>query len=152
MNRDKLQSLANELAKNIKTPDDLGQLSAMLTKLTVEAALKSEMNYHLGYDKSQFTGSDGVDNRNGYTTKTLKGDHGEIELKTPRVRDAIFEPQLVKKRQTRITGIQLLIASLQANCKDERSLPYKPLHLCQSKGLDQAVPQMWQASVSMQVS
>ena len=59
MNRDKLQSLANELAKDIKTPDDLSQFSAMLTKLTVEAALKSEMNYHLGYDKSQLIGRDG---------------------------------------------------------------------------------------------
>jgi putative transposase len=42
MNKDKLQSLANELSKDIKTPDDLSQLSAMLTKLTVDAALKSE--------------------------------------------------------------------------------------------------------------
>ncbi|MFT6926262.1 MAG: putative transposase [Psychromonas sp.] len=43
MNKDKLQALADELAKDIKTPNDLSQLSAMLTKLTVEAALKSEM-------------------------------------------------------------------------------------------------------------
>lgn len=35
MNKDKLQALANELAKDVKTPDDLSQLSAMLTKLTV---------------------------------------------------------------------------------------------------------------------
>tara|TARA_R110002033_G_scaffold13714_7_gene40734 strand:- start:1193 stop:1489 length:297 start_codon:yes stop_codon:yes gene_type:complete len=45
----------------------------------------------------------------------------------------------------------LLIASLQANSKDERSLPCKPLHLWQSRGLRQVVSQMWQASVSMQV-
>jgi hypothetical protein len=49
-------------------------------------------------------------------------------------------------------SITYRIASLQANSKDERSLPCKPLHLWQSRGVGQAVPQMWQASVSMQVS
>jgi putative transposase len=39
MDKDKLQALANELAKDIKTPDDLSSLIAMLTKLTAEAAL-----------------------------------------------------------------------------------------------------------------
>ena len=45
MDKDKLQTLANELAKDIKTPEDLSSLSAMLTKLTVEAALKAEMGH-----------------------------------------------------------------------------------------------------------
>ena len=48
MSKDKLQALANKLAKDVKTPDDLSQLSAMFTKLMVEAALKSEMDFHLG--------------------------------------------------------------------------------------------------------
>jgi hypothetical protein len=49
----------------------------------------------------------------------------------------------------KFTGIPVLIASLLANSKDERSLPCKPLHLWQSRGLRQAVPQMWQGTVSM---
>ena len=49
MDHKKLQAMAEELAKDLKTPDDLSQLSAFLTKLTVEAALKGEMNHHLGY-------------------------------------------------------------------------------------------------------
>jgi putative transposase len=40
MNKKKLQAMAEELAKDLKTPEDLSQLSAFLTKLTVEAALK----------------------------------------------------------------------------------------------------------------
>ena len=47
MDKRKLQALANELAKDVKTPEDLSTLSAFLTKLTVEAAL----DYHLGYEK-----------------------------------------------------------------------------------------------------
>ena len=48
INNKKLQAMAEELAKDLKTPDDLSQLSATLTKLTVEAALKGEMNNPLG--------------------------------------------------------------------------------------------------------
>ncbi len=93
MNKEKLQALANELAKEVKTPDDLSQLSAMLTKMTVEAALRSEMNFHLGYDKHQPIEHNSGNSRNGYSTKILKGDHGEIELQTPRDRDGTFQPQ-----------------------------------------------------------
>jgi len=122
MNKEKMQALANELAKEIKTPDDLGQLSAMLTKMTVEAALRSEMNFHLGYDKNQSSEAGSGNNRNGYSTKTLKGDHGEIELQTPRDRDGTFEPQLVKKRQTRITGMDEQILTLYAKGMSTRDI------------------------------
>ena len=122
MNKEKMQALANELAKDIKTPDDLSQLSAMLTKMTVEAALKSEMNFHLGYDKNQPAESNNGNNRNGYSTKLLKGEHGEIELQTPRDRDGTFTPQLVKKRQTRITGMDEQILTLYAKGMSTRDI------------------------------
>jgi len=88
MNTEKLQAMAEELAKDIKTPEDLGQLSAFLTKLTVEAALKGEMDHHLGYDKHDLSGHHSGNSRNGYSTKKLKGDHGEIILQTPRDRNS----------------------------------------------------------------
>ena len=47
MNQDKIKALALELAKDIKTPEDLSALSAQLTKITVEAALNAEMEEHL---------------------------------------------------------------------------------------------------------
>lgn len=122
MNKEKMQMLANELAKELKTPDDLSQLSAMLTKMTVEAALKSEMNFHLGYDKNQPVESSNGNNRNGYSTKILKGDHGQIELQTPRDRDGTFTPQLVKKRQTRITGMDEQILTLYAKGMSTRDI------------------------------
>ncbi|MGB3750616.1 MAG: transposase, partial [Arcobacteraceae bacterium] len=122
MNQNKLQALANELAKDIKTPDDLSQLSAMLTKLTVEAALKSEMEFHLGYNKNSIAGNHSGNSRNGYSTKILKGDHGEIELQTPRDRNSTFEPQLVKKGQTRITGMDDQILTLYAKGMSTRDI------------------------------
>ncbi len=48
MDIDKLKALASELAKDIKTPEDLSTFSAHLTKLTVEAALNAELEDHLG--------------------------------------------------------------------------------------------------------
>src|SRR5690554_7710778 len=102
MDHKKLQVMAEELAKDIKTPEDLSQLSAFLTKLTVEAALKGEVNHHLGYDKNAPQGHHSGNSRNGYPTKKLKGDHGEIELQTPRDRNSSFEPQLIKKGQSRV--------------------------------------------------
>ena len=51
MDRIKLKALASELAKGIKTEDDLNALSSALLKLTVETALNAELTEHLGYDK-----------------------------------------------------------------------------------------------------
>jgi transposase-like protein len=44
----------------------------------------------------------GVNSRNGYNRNTLKGDHGEIEIGTPRDRNGSFEPVFVAKNQTRL--------------------------------------------------
>jgi putative transposase len=122
MNKDKLQALANELAKDVKTPEDLNNLSAFLTKLTVEAALKVEMDNHLGYDKHEVTGHHSGNSRNGYSSKIVKGNHGEVEIQTPRDRNAKFEPQLIKKGQTRITGMDEQILSLYAKGMNTRDI------------------------------
>ncbi|EEU9517033.1 transposase, partial [Escherichia coli] len=53
MDEKQLQALANELAKNLKTSEDLSQFDRLLKKLSVEAALNAEMTHHLGYEKNQ---------------------------------------------------------------------------------------------------
>jgi len=122
MDQKKLQALATELAKDIKTPEDLGALSAQLTKLTVEAALNAEMDHHLGYSKHEPLGRNNGNSRNGYTPKNLKGSHGEVEIETPRDRDSSFEPQLIKKGQTRITGMDEQILCLYAKGMSTRDI------------------------------
>jgi len=120
MDQDKIKELALELAKDVKTPEDLSALSAQLTKITVEAALGAEMEAHLGYSPHQVTGN--KNSRNGYSSKTLKGDHGEIVIDTPRDRDGSFEPALVTKGQTRITGMDDQILSLYAKGMSTRDI------------------------------
>src|SRR5471030_172185 len=112
MDEKKLQALATELAKGIKTEADLNQFSRMLTKLTVETALNVELTDHLGHEKN--TPKTGTNTRNGYSSKTLLIDDGEIALNTPRDREGTFEPQLIKKNQTRITQMDSQILSLYA--------------------------------------
>lgn len=122
MNKNKLQALAEELAKDLKTPEDLSALSAQLTKITVEAALRAEMDNHLGYDKHDPEGHHSGNSRNGYSSKTLKGDHGEIDIQTPRDRNGSFKPELIKKGQTRITGMDSQILTLYAKGMSTRDI------------------------------
>lgn len=102
-NKKKLEELAKELAKDLKTEADLSALSRELLKLTVETALNAEMDEHLGYEKHAPEGRNTGNNRNGYSGKTLKSQHGEVELATPRDRNGTFEPEFLKKGQTRLT-------------------------------------------------
>lgn len=118
--KDKLQALAKELAKGIKTEADLNALSRALVKMTVETALGAEMEEHLGHGKHQTSHSGNV--RNGSSSKRLKGDHGDVEIETPRDRDASFEPQLIKKHQTRLTQMDSQILSLYAKGLSTREI------------------------------
>lgn len=120
MDEKQLQALANELAKNLKTPDDISQFDRLLKKISVEAAINAEMSHHLGYDKNQF--KPGTNSRNGYSTKTVTTGDGPLELRTPCDRDGSFEPQLVKKNQTRITGMDNQILSLYAKGMTTREI------------------------------
>ncbi|WP_238378123.1 transposase, partial [Yersinia pestis] len=72
----------------------------------------SVLTEHLGHEKN--TPKSGSNTRNGYSSKTLLCDDGEIELNTPRDRENTFEPQLIKKNQTRITQMDSQILSLYA--------------------------------------
>jgi transposase-like protein len=52
----------------------------------------------------------------------LKGDFGELELETPRDRQATFEPKIVAKGQTRWTGFDDKIISLYARGMTTREI------------------------------
>jgi putative transposase len=92
MNKKDLEAFAREAAKTLKTEKDFSDFRAMLTKVTVEAALNAELDDHLGYDKHEQSSSD--NSRNGVTRKTLRTEDGQFELDTPRDRYGDFEPQL----------------------------------------------------------
>lgn len=120
MNQKELLAFAKEAAKSMKTEKDLSDFSRMLKKVTVEAALGAELDDHLGYDKYQ--PSTGSNSRNGHSSKTLYTDDGVIDIDVPRDRDSSFEPQLVKKQQTRFTGMDDKILFLYAQGMTTREI------------------------------
>ncbi len=73
-------------------------------KVVLESALNTELNDHLGYFKNIKSEFRKTNTRNGFSKKTIKSEKGELELKTPRDREASFEPQIVPKGKTRMEG------------------------------------------------
>jgi putative transposase len=120
MNRKDLEAFAREAAKGIKTEKDLTDMRAMLTKVMVEAALSAELDDHLGYRKHEQSSSE--NSRNGVTRKTVRTEDGQFELDTPRDRQGDFEPQLVKKHQTRFTSMDDKILFLYAQGMTTREI------------------------------
>ncbi|OFS87318.1 transposase [Oligella sp. HMSC05A10] len=120
MDKKALEAFAREVAKGLKTEMDLAEFSQVLTKVTVEAALNAELDEHLGYQRHQ--ASDNTNSCNGYGTKTIKTEDGQFELETPRDREGSFEPQLIKKGQTRFTSMDDKILSLYAKGMTTRDI------------------------------
>ena len=85
-----------------------------LTKRVLEAALEEEMSAHLGYFKHDPVVRDRGNSRNGVRTKTVLTEIGPVEIEVPRDTDASFQPQIVKKRQRRLTGVDEIVLSLTA--------------------------------------
>ncbi|MFJ9119204.1 IS256 family transposase [Streptomyces sp. NPDC102394] len=91
-----------------------GGLLQQLTKRLLESALEGEITDHLGYDKHDPVGKNGGNSRNGKRSKTVLTDVGPVEISVPRDREGSFEPQIVKKRQRRLTGVDEMVLSLSA--------------------------------------
>src|SRR5690606_11637383 len=101
---------------------DLGDLTQQLMKMTVEAALGAELDDHLRYNKHDPAGGGSGNNRNGTSSKRLKGQHGEVEIDEPRDRAGTFEPQIVRKGQTRLTQMDDQILALYAKGMSTRDI------------------------------
>lgn len=99
--------------RNLKTQDDLhGENGVVkeIQKALYEALLEGELDSHLGYDKHD--DSAGNNYRNGYSGKTVKTQHGAINLEIPRDRNASFEPIIIPKNQRRLTVMDDAVISL----------------------------------------
>jgi putative transposase len=91
-----------------------GGLLSGLTKTVLETALEAELTEHVGYEPHDRAGHHSGNSRNGTRTKTVVTDIGPVEVDVPRDRNGTFEPQIVRKRQRRLTGVDDLVVSLVA--------------------------------------
>ena len=114
MKQEEIEALAREMAKGVKTEADLEAVTRTFTKTLIETALKAEMSDHLGYEPGDPAGAGSGNSRNGTNAKTVVAKSGPLQIETPRDRNGDFEPQLVKKRQRRVTVIDEKIIPLYA--------------------------------------
>jgi transposase-like protein len=113
--------ILDALLKDCKTPEDVGSLYSALLQRVINRSLDAEMDAHLARDTPA---ASGANRRNGKLAKTIKGDFGEIGIHTPRDRDGSFEPQLVKKRQVRLAGMEDKILALYAKGNTTRDIEH----------------------------
>ena len=108
-----LVRLAKEKGLSLTGPDGLLK---QFTKTVLETALEEELTEHLGHEKHQAPdGREAANVRNGTRPKTVLTEAaGHVTIDSPRDRDGRFTPQIVKKRQRRLTGVDEMVLSLYA--------------------------------------
>src|SRR3954453_818427 len=117
--------LVDELLKGYQKPEDIigeNGLLKRLTKALLERAMNAELTNDLGYEKHDPAGHNSGNSRNGTTSKTVKGEFGEIVVETPRDRNGSFEPQILGKHQTRFEGFDDKILSMYARGMTTREI------------------------------
>lgn len=87
-----------------------------------ESMLQGELTAHLGYESNDHDPKATTNRRNGSTKKTLKSTMGEIPISAPRDRDGSFEPILVPKRQTDISGIEQKVLAMYGKGMSQRDI------------------------------
>lgn len=111
--REKILNFVREMgAEGI---EDLHDVYKMMIGAVVEGGLEAELDDQLGYSKYDYRTKEVDNSRNGFSKKTLKTSFGDTEISVPRDRNGDFEPQIVKKNQTTLTGdIEEKIISMYA--------------------------------------
>src|SRR5579859_2762292 len=107
-----LKKCPNTTQEDLFGPDGLVK---QFSKALMERCLQAEMSTHLGYEKHERGAEEKLNHRNGYSRKTLKSEQGPVEIAIPRDREGDFEPLLVKKYQTSLSGFNEKILWMYAH-------------------------------------
>jgi len=119
------KKIIDKLMKDYKSPEDIFGKDGVfkeLQKAILERVLEGEITHHLGYEKNDLKGNNSGNSRNGKNKKTMKGDFGEVDIEVPRDRNGDFEPQFIKKRQTRFKGFDDKIIALYSRGMSTRDI------------------------------
>ena len=111
------KELLDALLKGCERPEDLLGDAGLMKELKIrlmERMLGAELTAHLGYDEGKDAPPSQANRRNGTSSKVLKGQDGALPISVPRDRGGSFEPELIKKGQTRTDGMDDKIIGLYA--------------------------------------
>ena len=109
-----------DIMQHYESPEQFAEFFAGLRKAVIEQALEGELENHLGYSKHQK--SIEGNSRNGVSSKTVTMDNGQLLINTPRDRESSFEPQIIKKGQTRLQGFDDKIIAMYARGMSMRQI------------------------------
>lgn len=105
---------------------DMSDINALFKEFVgdiLENGLEAELDDELGYSKYDYRNKDTDSSRSGHSTKTMKTSFGEVDIAVPRDRKGEFEPQIVKKQQTSLSGdIEEKIVSMYAKGMTTRDI------------------------------
>jgi len=119
--------------KNMKSVDDVQSALKDLFADTIQEMLEAEIESSLGYAKHDMKNKRTTNSRNGYSKKTVRSEYGDVDIQIPRDREGDFEPTIVKKHQSNVTGIEDQILALYAKGVSTRDIQD---HLHQLYGIE----------------
>ena len=97
---------------DIESVEDIQEALKDLLGGTIKSMMESEMDSHLGYEKSERSLNSNY--RNGTKSKRVRSSYGEFDIDVPQDRNSDFQPQIIKKRQKDISGIDQKIIAMYA--------------------------------------
>ena len=100
---------------DIKDMGDINELFKEMVGTVLENGLESELDEELGYSKYDYKNRETDNYRNGHSKKRVRSSYGDVEIEVPRDRNGEFEPTIVKRHQTTLSGdIEEKIISMYA--------------------------------------
>ncbi|PYI49993.1 IS256 family transposase [Paenibacillus flagellatus] len=107
---------------DLKTMADVQSALKELFADTLQEMLEAELDHELGYAKHDVANKQTTNSRNGKSKKTITSEYGEQEIRVPRDRNGEFEPMIVKKHQSNVTGIEDQIIAMYAKGVSTRDI------------------------------
>jgi len=119
---DKAAELIVEQLKAEGKPAVPQEILGEMCRTILSKVLETERDQHLGYERYNREGKTTSNSRNGYSTKTVKSQYGPIELAIPRDREGTFTPEVVKKNQVDISGLDDKIIGMYSSGMTDRDI------------------------------
>lgn len=118
---------------NVQTTKDVQEMLKDLFAGTIQEMLEAELEDHLGYERYYNKNKGTSNSRNGYRSKKVKSDFGEVKLSIPRDRNGEFEPRVVKNYDNDISGIEDQVIGMYSKGMSTRDIS---THLKSIYGID----------------
>ena len=109
--------------------DDVQSALKELFAETLQSMLEAELDTELGYEKHDVKSKKTSNSCNGKSKKTVTSEYGDVDIAVPRDRNGEFEPVIVKKHQTTVTGIEDQIIAMYAKGVSTRDIQDHLNHL-----------------------